>query len=182
VPDARYLVPLDELDRVDAAPLTDAGLTPYHAITQALPVLGPDATAAVIGVGGLGHLAVQLLRVITAARVVALDVRDDKLAQARALGADQTLTSDPSAARTVRELTGGVGADAVFDFVGADATLALAIGMVRPGGHVAIVGLAGEQLAERVGCGNAFMQLVGTRAGDRRAGHAGAPGLGDPRR
>jgi alcohol dehydrogenase, propanol-preferring len=59
------------------------------------------------------------------------------------LGADETLTSGPNAAQTVRELTGGVGADAVFDFVGADATMALAIGMARAGGHVAIVGLAG---------------------------------------
>jgi alcohol dehydrogenase, propanol-preferring len=86
VPDARYLMPLEALDPVDATPLTDAGLTPYHAVKQALPVLGPDATAAVIGVGGLGHLAVQILRAITAARVVALDVRDDKLAQARGAG------------------------------------------------------------------------------------------------
>jgi propanol-preferring alcohol dehydrogenase len=43
VPDARLLVPLGEFDPVDAAPLTDAGLTPYHAIKQALPVLAPDA-------------------------------------------------------------------------------------------------------------------------------------------
>jgi alcohol dehydrogenase, propanol-preferring len=146
VPDARLLVPLGELDPVDAAPLTDAGLTPYHAIKQALPLLTSDATAVVIGVGGLGHLAVQILRALSAARVVAIDVRDDKLARARALGADETLTSDPDAARTVRELTRGVGADAVFDFVGADTTMKLAIGMARRGGHVAIVGLAGGRL------------------------------------
>jgi alcohol dehydrogenase, propanol-preferring len=147
VPDARLLVPLTELDPVDAAPLTDAGLTPYHAIKQALPALTADATAVVIGVGGLGHLAVQILRAITAARVVALDVRDDKLARARELGADDILTSDANAAPTVRELTRGVGADAIFDFVGADATMELAIGMTRSGGHVAIVGLAGGRLA-----------------------------------
>lgn len=81
VPGARLVVPLGELDPVDAAPLTDAGLTPYHAIKQALPTQAPAATAVVIGVGG--HLAVQILRAITAARVVALDVRDDKLAPAR---------------------------------------------------------------------------------------------------
>ena len=146
VPDARLLVPLGDLNPVDAAPLTDAGLTPYHAIKQALPVLAPDATAVVIGVGGLGHLAVQILRVLTAARVVALDVRKDKLAQARDLGADETLTSDPDAVAAVRELTRGVGADAVFDFVGTDATMGIAIGMARAGGHVAIVGLAGGRL------------------------------------
>src|SRR5919206_5395852 len=68
VPDARHLVPLDDLDPVQAAPLTDAGLTPYHAIKQALPVLTAEATAVVIGVGGLGHCAVQILRATTAAR------------------------------------------------------------------------------------------------------------------
>jgi propanol-preferring alcohol dehydrogenase len=92
-PDARLLVPLGDLDPVQAAPLTDAGLTPYHAIKQALPVLTAEATAVVIGVGGLGHLAVQILRATTAARVIALDISDDKLANARALGADETLRS-----------------------------------------------------------------------------------------
>jgi alcohol dehydrogenase, propanol-preferring len=146
VPDARLLVPLGEYDPVIAATLTDAGLTPYHAIKQALPVLRPDATAVVIGVGGLGHLAVQILRAITAARVIAVDLRDDKLAQARELGADEVLRPDADAAQTVRELTRGIGADAVFDFVGADATMELAIGTARSGGHVSIVGLAGGRL------------------------------------
>jgi propanol-preferring alcohol dehydrogenase len=100
----------------------------------------------VIGVGGLGHLAVQILRAITAARIIALDVRGDKLARARELGADEILMSDADAAPTIREMTGGVGADAVFDFVGADATLELAIGVVRSGGHVALVGLAGGRV------------------------------------
>jgi propanol-preferring alcohol dehydrogenase len=72
---------------MEAAPLTDAGLTPYHAIKQALPVLTGDATAVVIGVGGLGHLAVQILRAITAARVIALDVHGDKVARAQEPGA-----------------------------------------------------------------------------------------------
>jgi alcohol dehydrogenase, propanol-preferring len=139
VPHARLLVPLGDLDPVDAAPLTDAGLTAYHAIKQALPVLTPDATAAVIGLGGLGHLAVQILRAIAAARVIALDVRDDKLARARDLGADEVLTSDADAAATIRELTRGVGADAIFDFVGSAATMELAIGMARSGGHVTIM-------------------------------------------
>jgi len=147
VPDARLLVPLGELDPVDAAPLTDAGLTPYHTIKQALPVLTPDAAAVVIGVGGLGHLAIQILRAITAARIVALDVRDDKLARARELGADEILRSDLDAAQRIREMTRGVGADAVFDFVGADATLELAIAAVRSGGHLAVVGLGGGRLA-----------------------------------
>ena len=64
VPHARLLVPLGDLDPVEAAPLTDAGLTPYHAIKRSLPLLVPGSTAVVIGVGGLGHLAVQILRAI----------------------------------------------------------------------------------------------------------------------
>jgi propanol-preferring alcohol dehydrogenase len=146
IPDARLLVPLADLDPVAAAPLTDAGLTPYHAIKQALPLLTPDATAVVIGVGGLGHLAVQILRALTASRVVALDVREDKLAHARTLGADNTLISDEHAEPTVHELTRGIGADAIFDFVGTEPTMHLAITMARSGGHVAIVGLAGGRL------------------------------------
>jgi propanol-preferring alcohol dehydrogenase len=168
VPDDRLLLPLGELDPVDAAPLTDAGLAPYHAIKQALPVLTPDATAVVIGVGGLGHLAIQILRAITAARIVALDVRDDKLARARQLGADEILKSDAQAVQIIRGVTRGVGADAVFDFVGADATLQLAIGAVRSGGHLAAVGLAGGRL--RFGYGatpfetKLLMPYGGTRA------------------
>jgi alcohol dehydrogenase, propanol-preferring len=168
VPDARLLVPLGDLDPVQAAPLTDAGLTPYHAIKQALPALTAEATAVVIGVGGLGHLAVQILRATTAARIIALDISDDKLANARALGADETLRSNTEAAQSVRELTRGVGADAVFDFVGADDTLPLAIGVARSGGHVSIVGLAGGRIA--VGYGampfetTLVMPYAGTRA------------------
>jgi threonine dehydrogenase-like Zn-dependent dehydrogenase len=90
-------------------------------IKQALPVLTPDATAVVIGVGGLGHLAVQILRAMTAVRTVALDVRHDKLARARELGADVILRSDRDAGQTIREITRGVEADAMFDVVGAAA-------------------------------------------------------------
>ena len=54
--------------------LTDAGLTPYHAIKGSLAKLGPGSTAVVIGTGGLGHVAVQILRAMTSASVIALDV------------------------------------------------------------------------------------------------------------
>lgn len=129
----RHLVPLKGLDPVQAAPLTDAGLTPYHAIRTSLPKLVPGSTAVVIGVGGLGHLAVQLLRALTPARVVALDVSTDKLELARAVGAHETLLSDGEAASRVRALTGGTGAEVVLDFVGAGATLAVAAASVATG-------------------------------------------------
>lgn len=141
VPSWRHLVPLGDLDPVRNVPLTDAGLTPYHAIKASLAKLVPGSTALVIGVGGLGHLAIQMLRALSATRVVAIDVGDDKLAFAREVGAHATFKSDPSSVEAVRDLTGGRGADAVFDFVGLQATADLAAKMVARYGDIAMTGL-----------------------------------------
>ncbi|WP_033283025.1 NAD(P)-dependent alcohol dehydrogenase [Streptomyces sp. NRRL F-525] len=146
VDDARHLVPLDGLDPVAAVPLTDAGLTPYHAIKRTLPKLVPGSTAVVIGTGGLGHVAIQLLRALTSARVIALDVSEDKLRLARQVGAHETVLSDAHAAQAVRDLTGGIGAEAVFDFVGADPTVRTAGAVAAVEGEVAIVGIGGGAL------------------------------------
>ena len=144
---ARHLVPLpDGLDPVAAAPLTDAGLTPYHAIRRSWAKLVPGSTALVIGVGGLGHLAVQILKATTAARVIAVDMRPEVLHEAAEDGADFTLQPDDNAAAVIREQTGGRGADVVIDFVGADATLALGLAAARQCGDLTIVGLAGGTL------------------------------------
>ncbi|MFO4987019.1 alcohol dehydrogenase AdhP, partial [Salmonella enterica subsp. enterica serovar 1,4,[5],12:i:-] len=88
VPSDRLLVPLDDLDPVQAAPLTDAGLTPYHAIKRSLPILVPGTTAVVVGAGGLGHLAVQLLRALSPAQIVVVDQRQAALDLAVDEGAD----------------------------------------------------------------------------------------------
>lgn len=147
VPDPRFLVPLpDGLDPVQAAPLTDAGLTPYHAVRRSLPKLLPGSTAVVIGVGGLGHLGVQVLKALTATKVVAVDNRESALALARECGADVTVHSGDDAAAQVRAATGGRGADLVLDFVGVDATLALGAAVVRMMGDLTIVGAAGGSL------------------------------------
>lgn len=153
---ARHLVPLGGLDPVQAAPLTDAGLTPYHAIAKSLPKLVPGSTAVVIGVGGLGHLAVQLLRALTPARVVALDLSAEKRELAKAVGAHETLLSDDTAAGRIRELTGGTGAEVVLDFVGTPPTLAVAAASVAVEGDVTIVGLGGGTLAVGFGGGLPF--------------------------
>src|SRR5204863_1456689 len=91
VPSPRLLVPLGELDPVAAAPLTDAALTPYHALKPELPRLVHGSSAVVIGVGGLGSIAVQLLRALSPARVLALDLREASRALALRLGADAAL-------------------------------------------------------------------------------------------
>ena len=143
VPSPRLTVPLDGLDPVVAAPLADAGLTPYHAVRRALDLLGPGTSAVVIGVGGLGHVAVQLLKAVSPARVVAVDIRDEALALATRSGADVALQAGELAAGDLRRAAGGRGAALVVDCVGSDDTLALAAGAVRAGGHVSVIGLAG---------------------------------------
>ncbi|MFZ2526516.1 MAG: NAD(P)-dependent alcohol dehydrogenase [Rhodococcus sp. (in: high G+C Gram-positive bacteria)] len=141
VDSTRHLVPIGDLDPVAAVPLTDAGLTPYHAINRVLPLLGPGSTAVVVGVGGLGHVGIQILRAITAATIVAVDLDDERLALARTVGADAAVRSDAGAATAIRELTGGQGATAVFDFVGAQSTIDMAQQVVAIDGHISIVGI-----------------------------------------
>ena len=147
VDDSRFLVPLpDGLDPVHAAPLTDAGLTPYHAIKRSLPKLTPDATAVVIGAGGLGHLAVQILKATSPAAVVVVDPLEAAREVATRGGADVVLAPGDELVQTIREHTHGRGADLVLDFVGSDATLATAAASCRSLGDLTIVGIAGGTL------------------------------------
>jgi propanol-preferring alcohol dehydrogenase len=143
VPHARLLLPLGDLDPREAAPLSDAALTPYHAIKRSLQLLTPGSTAVVIGVGGLGHMAVQILRAISPARVIAVDTSPQKLEVARELGAEQTVEAGEGAAERIRELTAGLGADLVLDDVGTDSTIALAAEVGRFESDLTVVGLAG---------------------------------------
>jgi alcohol dehydrogenase, propanol-preferring len=151
LPSPRLTVPIADLDPVAAAPLADAGLTPYHAVKRALRDLSPGAAAVVIGVGGLGHVAVQLLRALSGCRVVAIDRRQEALEMALESGADVALRSDDLGPQEVRRAAGGRGAALVIDCVGVDATLELAAACVAPGGHVAILGVGGGTLPLRFG-------------------------------
>jgi propanol-preferring alcohol dehydrogenase len=146
VPDPRLLVPIGDLTPVDAAPLTDAGLTPYHAVKRSLALLGPGSTAVVIGAGGLGHMAVQILEALTPARIIAVDRRADALTLAAEVGADETILADDDATTTVRAMTADIGADVVLDFVGADDTLRFGASVARSLGHLTLIGIAGGTL------------------------------------
>jgi alcohol dehydrogenase, propanol-preferring len=146
VPHPRWLVPLGDLDPVLAAPLTDAGLTPYHAIKRSLQLLVPGSTAVVIGAGGLGHMGVQLLRELSPATVVAVDTSRAALDAAQRCGAHHAVASGVDAAEAIRDLTRGQGAELVLDMVGNDATLALSAACVRSFGHLTIVGIGGGTL------------------------------------
>lgn len=151
VPSPRLLVPLGDLDPRPAAALADAALTPYHAIKKSLPRLRPGSTAVVIGVGGLGHAAVQLLRELSPATVIAVDVAADKLRLAEEAGAHHALPSGDETAPEIRKLTGGQGAALVLDCVGADPTMAIAAAAAAVDSDVAVVGLAGGTLPLRYG-------------------------------
>jgi propanol-preferring alcohol dehydrogenase len=138
---ARNLVPLGTADPVAAAPLSDAGLTPYHAIKKSLPVLGGGGKhALVIGLGGLGQIAVQILTALTGATVIATDTREDAMERARANGA-VTVPGGADQADAIRTVTGGKGVDAVFDFVGIEPTIKLAMSVVALRGRVTVVGI-----------------------------------------
>jgi propanol-preferring alcohol dehydrogenase len=144
VPHERYLVPLRTLEPKVAAPLTDAALTPYRAVTRALSAVPPDYPVLVIGCGALGQFGVKILRLLSGAEIIAIDLDDQKLATARESGATHTINArDPEVQRRVLDIARGVGVSAVFDFVGADSTLALALATTRPAGRVVQVGLAG---------------------------------------
>jgi alcohol dehydrogenase, propanol-preferring len=98
VPATRFLIPLGSLDPREAAPLSDAGLTSYHAVKRSLHLLGPGSTAVVIGAGGLGQIAIQILRALSSSTtVVAVDTAADKLATAQRMGADEALRSGDEA-------------------------------------------------------------------------------------
>nr|BFD81776.1 NAD(P)-dependent alcohol dehydrogenase [Streptomyces sp. Xyl84] len=147
VPGPRYLIPLGSLDPRQAAPLSDAGLTSYHAVKRSLHLLGPGSTAVVIGAGGLGQVTIQILRALTTATtVVAVDTDSGKRETAKHMGADEALPPGDEAVARIRDLTGQQGAELVLDMVGIDPTLRMAAQVARVLGHLTIVGLGGGAL------------------------------------
>jgi propanol-preferring alcohol dehydrogenase len=144
VPHPRHLVALRDLDPVEAAPLADAGATPYRAVHRAQPWLNPGARVLLIGLGGLGQFAIQYLRRLRGLTIAVRELDPDKLAIAEELGADLgVLGGDES----LVNLGLGGHAHVVFDFVGSDDTLDYAARNVEPGGLVCLVGEAGGRLA-----------------------------------
>jgi propanol-preferring alcohol dehydrogenase len=142
VPHRRHLVPLGELDPLAASPFGCAALSAYAAVKRVTPSIGPGHTVAVLGIGGLGEFALQLLGQLTGGAVVAIDERSSARRRAREIGVEACATP-AEAAMAVEVVSGGRGASAVIDFVGSEETLALAAGLVARGGVVALLGLAG---------------------------------------
>ena len=150
--DERSLLPLPPgVEPAEVAPHADAGITAYHAVKKLLPRLEPGSTTAVIGVGGVGHIALQLVRMLGAARVVGIDTDERRRRLARELGADEVLGEEEDVAGALRELTDGAGADVVLDFVGVDETHAAGLAMLARRGLYSIVGYGGTVSHPSVG-------------------------------
>jgi NAD+-dependent secondary alcohol dehydrogenase Adh1 len=132
----------DGVEPVDVAPHADAGLTAYHAVQRLAPLAVPGTTAVVIGVGGVGHIALQLLRELGSSSTIAVDTDSRRRQLAAELGADDVIEGEGSV-DAVGELTRGRGADLVFDFVGTDQTHADAAAMLARGGTLSVVGYGG---------------------------------------
>jgi propanol-preferring alcohol dehydrogenase len=147
----RHLVPIGDLDPVTTVPLTDAGLTPYHAIKRSLSKLRGGSYAVVIGTGGLGHIAIQLLRHLSPAKVIALDTSPSKLELATKVGAHEVVLSDKNAAENVRNITGPQGAALVLDFAGYQSTIDTAMAVAGVGSDIAIVGVGDGESYAKVG-------------------------------
>ncbi|TCC27012.1 NAD(P)-dependent alcohol dehydrogenase [Kribbella speibonae] len=142
---ARACVKLDPSTRPqDVAALADAGITAYHAVRKALPLLPPGTTAVVVGAGGLGHIGVQCLAALTAARIIVVDRNPDALKLAEQLGADQTVVADGKHVDTVLELTGGAGAHVVLDFVAEQGAEQDGFAMTGRGGSYFVIGYGGQ--------------------------------------
>jgi propanol-preferring alcohol dehydrogenase len=159
------VVALHRLEPRSAAPLTDAGMTAYHAVARVRRELPQGSVVAVIGIGGLGSFAVQFLRELTDATVVGLDTRPERASYACRLGADEATASVEDFTATVRKLTAGRGAEAVLDFVGTSETMHTAVSAAAAHGRVVVVGVGDGELVLRRGAVPFECDVVFTRAG-----------------
>lgn len=131
VPDA---IPFDRACLIGCGVMTGVGAVLRVAHTR------PGDTVAVVGCGAVGLNVVQGAALAGAERILAIDVRDDKLDMARTFGATHCLKPDDGPAAAVRDMTGGRGADSVFEAAGIDRTLQLSLDLCRPGGHLIVLG------------------------------------------
>ena len=149
--DERSLLALpDGIAPAAVAPHADAGLTAYHAVRRLADRALPGTTAAVIGIGGVGHIALQLVRELGSSAVVAIDTDERRRRLAQSLGADAVVDA-AGAADAVRDLTDGRGADLVFDFVGTDDSHAASLALLARGGAYSVVGYGGTVTAPSAG-------------------------------
>ncbi|WP_086664229.1 zinc-dependent alcohol dehydrogenase family protein [Lentzea kentuckyensis] len=104
----------------------------------------PADTVVIVGAGPIGLAAIQTAQLYSPSHIVAVDLSTSRLDAAKQFGADVTASTPEEAERVIRELTGGLGADVAIEAVGVPQTFELCTKLVRPGGHVANVGVHGK--------------------------------------
>ncbi len=163
---ARSIIKLkNNAQPAEVAPFADAGITAYHAINKTIPLTFPGSTVVIIGIGGLGHIGLQLVHAMTTARAIALDTAEDKLELARSLGADEIINArQGNTVQRVSQLTNG-GANVVVDFVGNDQTIRDGIAMLRKGGSYLIVGYDGTLHQPSLDMINREISILGNLVG-----------------
>jgi propanol-preferring alcohol dehydrogenase len=143
VPHYRYLMKIGNLSPDSAAPLACAGITAYSAIKKA--GVSPGDFLVVLGIGGLGHFAVQLAHRLYGPTIIAVDTRNEALTLAKRAGATHTINaSQQDYVEEILKITNGAGADAVIDFVNITSTSFNAFRSLRRGGRLVLVGLSGD--------------------------------------
>jgi len=141
---ARACVKLDPQTRPqDVAALADAGITAYHAVRKAIPLLYPGSTCVVIGAGGLGHIGIQCLAALTATSIVVVDRNPEALKLAEQLGAEHTVVADGTQVDAVKNLTNGKGAHVVLDFVAEQGAEMDGWNMTAAAGSYYVIGYGG---------------------------------------
>jgi D-arabinose 1-dehydrogenase-like Zn-dependent alcohol dehydrogenase len=166
----RAVVPLAKgVPPAPQAPLADAGITAYHAVRRVLPELRSGSIVGVLGIGGLGHIGVQLVRTMSPARVFALDLVPERLEFAAHLGAERGFSpSEPGFAANFMSASGGNGADVVLDFVGEQNSPEVALSIVRRGGTYSIIGYGGNLSIPTVAMITREIRILGNFVGNYR--------------
>jgi NAD+-dependent secondary alcohol dehydrogenase Adh1 len=141
---ARACVKLDPRTRPqDVAALADAGITAYHAVRKAIPLLHPGTTCVVIGAGGLGHIGIQCLAALSSTTIVVVDRNREALKLAEQLGAHHTVVADGTQLASVADITGGRGAEVVLDFVAEQGAEHDGFAMTARAGSYYVIGYGG---------------------------------------
>lgn len=163
---ARSVVKLGpNLRPADVAALADAGLTAYHAVRKAVPLLYPGTRAVVIGAGGLGHIGVQCLAAMTPAEIIVVDRSAAALDVVKDLGATHTVLADGGQRAAVADLTGGEGAHVVFDFVGEGGTEHEGVTMLRRAGSYFVIGYGGRVEIPTIDIISSEINVIGNLVG-----------------
>lgn len=149
----------------DVAAHADAGLTAYHAVKKAVPMLHPGTRTVVLGAGGLGHIGIQSLKALCATEVIVVDRSEEALEVAKKLGADQTVLANGSHVDTVMEMTDGKGAEVVVDFVGEKGAQVDAWNMTQEAGSHFVVGYGSAVEIETIDIISTERNIIGNLVG-----------------